>query len=281
MILLANPEVTLHGAVSDSSSGESDGDPSHPPPSGVHVGAWSGFEVASRELLAQRELLTRVDRKFVTSVKKVTSFLRGLRDDYHILVAGESGWARYETLYFDTPELVAFHEHVRGRRPRYKVRIRHHVDRGRSFLEIKCKTNAEKTEKARRDRPFRDVTLTEDDRDFIRNNSGLPADSLAAAVWTNFRRATFVGVHTNERITVDVGLSFMKDGSPEHGVSFGIIELKQPRIMHNTPAAQLVRGLGVREQSVSKYCAGVATVHEGAKPRARLTVSRKLTRMKL
>ncbi len=280
MILLANPEVELGSAASELLH-EGSGVLAAAPASGVHVGAWNGFEVASRELLSQRELLKRVDRKFVTSVEKVTRFLRGLRDDYHILVAGEAGWARYETLYFDTPELDAFHEHVRGRRPRYKVRIRHHVDRERSFLEIKCKTNAEKTEKARRDRPFRDVILTDDDRAFIRRHSGLPADTLTAAVWTNFRRATFVGVHTNERITVDVALSFMKDGCQEEGVTFGIIELKQPRIMHNTPAARLIRSLGVREQSVSKYCAGVARVHEGAKPRARLTVSKKLTRMKL
>jgi hypothetical protein len=211
----------------------------------------------------------------------VSEFLGGLRDDYHILAAGSTGWARYETCYFDTPELDAFHEHVRGRRPRYKVRIRHHVDRQRSFLEVKRKTNGGKTEKARRDRPYRDTVLTADDRAFVGQNSGLPVDALEAAVWTNFRRATFVGVADNERITVDVGLRFMKEGAPEEGVAFGIIELKQPRIMHSTPAMQLLRKLGIREQSLSKYCAAVAKVHEGASDRARLTISRKLSRMKL
>lgn len=251
------------------------------PASGVRAGVWNGFEVASSELLRRRELLDRVDRKFTTSVDSVREFLRGLRGDYHILAAGSAGWARYETCYFDTPELHAFSEHVRGRRPRYKVRIRHHVDRERSFLEIKRKTNGGKTEKARRDRAFRDTTLTEDDRDFIREHSGLPAEVLCPAVWTNFRRATFVGVSTNERITVDVGLSFVKEGEPEQSVSFGIIELKQPRITHSTPAMQVLRSLGVREQSLSKYCAGIAKVHEGASARARLTIEKKLSRMKL
>lgn len=292
MILLADPRVEFFSGVP--SVGGPDGAPhsgvvprlgervsSAEPSSGVRVGAWNGFDVASPELLAQRELLDRVDRKFTTSVDIVSEFLGGLREDYHILAAGSTGWARYETCYFDTPALDTFHEHVRGRRPRYKVRIRHHVDRERSFLEIKRKTNGGKTEKARRDRAFRDIALTMDDREFIREHSGLPAEALAPAVWTNFRRATFVGVSTNERITVDVGLSFMRDGTPEEGVMFGIIELKQPRILHSTPAMNLLRNLRVREQSLSKYCAGVAKVHEGASPRARLTISKKLSRMKL
>lgn len=295
MILLADPRIEFSRTKADSGAALSSGDAavipaasgssrglvSEPPLSGVRVGARHGFEVASAELLRRRELQTRVDRKFTTTVDAVSEFLAGLRDDYHILAAGSTGWARYETCYFDTPRLDTFHEHVRGRRPRYKVRIRHHVDRERSFLEIKRKTNGGKTEKARRDRAFRDTTLTGDDREFIRTYSGLPAEELRAAVWTNFRRATFVGVSTNERITVDVGLSFMKDGAEEEGVTFGIIELKQPRITHSTPAMQLLRKLGVREQSLSKYCAGVAAVHEGASPRARLTISRKLSRMKL
>lgn len=292
MILLADPRVEFLGeAPPPDASGtltspeEARDDaprvPTLPPTSGVRVGAWNGFEVASSELLRRRELLDRVDRKFTTSVDVVSEFLRGLRDDYHILAAGNTGWARYETCYFDTPTLYTFSEHVRGRRPRYKVRIRHHVDRERSFLEIKRKTNGGKTEKARRDRAFRDTSLSEDDRAFIRENSGLPVELLCPAVWTNFRRATFVGVNTNERITVDVGLSFMKEGAPEQAVSFGIIELKQPRITHSTPAMQLLRRLSVREQSLSKYCAGVAKVHDGASERARLVIEKKLARMKL
>jgi len=268
MILLANPDVDVSF-------------PGAPPLAFTErVGAWNGFEVASAELLSQRELLTRVDRKFVASTKRVSSFLRGLRDDYRILLAGDAGWARYETCYFDTPDLRAFSEHLRGRRPRFKVRIRHHMDRGQSFLEVKCKTNACKTQKARRRRQFGDSLLSDEDRAFIAEHCALPAAALDAAVWTNFRRATFVGVETNERITVDVGLTFQRGADAGDTVEFGIIELKQPRMLHSTPAALLLRELGLREQSLSKYCVGVAKVHEGAKPRARQTVSRTLQRIK-
>ncbi len=38
-------------------------------------------------------------------------------------------WARYESIYLDTPDRALYHAHRCGRRPRYKVRIRHHVDR--------------------------------------------------------------------------------------------------------------------------------------------------------
>ncbi len=238
----------------------------------------SAWPEASRELLEQRELLTRIDRKFLTTREKVETFLSELGDDYHILLAGTSGWARYETCYFDTPCLEAFHEHVRGRRPRFKVRIRHHVDRGRSFLEVKEKTNAGRTVKARRPRTFLDSTLSEDDRDYIAKHCALPALQLEEAVWTNFNRATFVGKHTNERITVDLGLTFEKDSQMKAQPMLGIIEIKQPRLMHTTPAAAALRKIGVREDSVSKYCAAVAALRDDAKPRARKTVSLRLGR---
>lgn len=238
----------------------------------------SAWPVASKELLERRELLTRIDRKFLTTRANVEKFLSELGDDYHILLAGSSGWARYETCYFDTPMLDAFHEHVRGRRPRFKVRIRHHVDRGRSFLEVKEKTSAGKTIKARRAHDFLSSSLSDDDRSYIARYCALPADQLEAVVWTNFNRATFVGKHTDERITVDLGLTFENNGQMRARPMLGIIEIKQPRLMHTTPAAAALRKIGVRENSVSKYCAAIADLRDDAQPRARKTIALRLGR---
>src|SRR5690606_37665419 len=111
-------------------------------------------------------------------IGQVDMFLRGLHAHYHILLAGGAGWARYETCYFDTPDLLTFHEHIRGRRPRVKLRIRHHLDRRRSFLEVKRKTNGGKTEKVRVPRSFGDSFLSPNDRSFIGDHCSLPVDAL-------------------------------------------------------------------------------------------------------
>jgi hypothetical protein len=237
------------------------------------------YELASEALLKERELLDRVDRKFLTTTDLVAKFLTAIVNDYHVLGAGNSRWARYETCYFDTPELTSFHEHMRGRRPRFKVRIRHHVERERSFLEVKEKRNSGKTVKARTRHDFRDARLGAEELGFVTEHCPIPAGELEESVWTNFRRATLIGLRTNERITIDLGLRFERGGQSSVPQELAIIELKQPRFSHTTPAALALRALHIREASMSKYCAAVAELHEGARKRARQTMSRRLERI--
>jgi len=237
------------------------------------------YDLANLELIQERELLDRVDRKFLTTTGVVAQFLAMVVGDYKVLAAGESRWAKYETCYFDTPELFSFHEHIRGRRPRYKVRIRHHVERQRSFLEVKRKCNNGKTIKARVSREFGNAQLAVGDLDFIREHCPFEAAQLEQSVWTNFRRATLIGIHTNERITIDLGLTFERGEQSSARHLLAIVELKQPRFSHTTPAALALRALHVRESSMSKYCAGVADLHEGARKRARQEMSRRLERI--
>lgn len=237
------------------------------------------FDLATMDQIRERELLDRVDRKFLTTTDAVENFLLMILGDYRVLSAGESRWAKYETCYFDTPDLYSFHEHIRGRRPRYKVRIRHHIERKRSFLEVKRKCNSGKTVKARVGREFGNALLDGADLDFIREHCPLEAGQLEQSVWTNFRRATLVGIHTNERITIDLGLTFERGGQSSARHLLAIVELKQPRFSHTTPAALALRALHVRESSMSKYCAAVADLHEGARKRARQAMSRRLERI--
>lgn len=239
----------------------------------------SDYGQASFALMKERELMDRVDQKFLTTTNVVVKFLEMIVSDYHVLSAGDSRWAKYQTCYFDTPELVAFHEHLRGRLPRYKVRIRHHVEREQSYLEIKQKCPSGKTIKARAKREFGNADLAGKDLGFIGEYCPLPPAELEASVWTNFRRATLIGVHTNERITVDLGLTFERGDQTSSRHQLAIIELKQPRFSHTTPAALALRALHVRQASMSKYCAAVADLHEGARKRARQTMSRRLERI--
>lgn len=238
--------------------------------------------VATPELLERRALLDRIDRKFVANRAQLELLLARLGASYHLLAgtgAGQ-GWARYETCYYDTDELDAFHEHLRGRRPRYKIRVRKHVDRQKAFLEIKRKNLGERTAKHRLDRDYDRVDLSQTELEFIQRHTPFDVTRLRPSVWTNFHRATFLGTDTNERLTIDLGLVFARNGmeKPEHELV--IIELKQPRCSHASPIDRALHELGVRERSMSKYCAGVASLHEDARPRLRALFLKRLARMK-
>ena len=57
-----------------------------------------GFPDVSEDLLRERELLTRVDTKFVFELSKLEPLLRGLVGNYQLLRAGGAAVAQYRTL---------------------------------------------------------------------------------------------------------------------------------------------------------------------------------------
>ena len=76
----------------------------------------------------------RFDTKFVAHARCVPKLLGLLKPDYRVLRAGDVALARYKTLYLDGSDFASVVAHHRGRRHRQKVRIRHHMDRQKSFL---------------------------------------------------------------------------------------------------------------------------------------------------
>lgn len=235
--------------------------------------------VASSELLKSRELLERVDRKFVANRAQLEHFIRSLGLNYHVLLTRGRAWARYETCYYDTDELNSFNEHLRGRRPRYKVRVRRHVERQRAFLEIKRKSVGERTEKHRLDRSYDQIELSQEELEFIGTHTPFDVGRLRPSVWTNFYRATLLGAESEERVTIDLGLLFERNGSQKVHEDLVIIELKQRKCSHSTPADRALHELHIRERSMSKYCAGVANLHEDARPRYRELLLKRMSRM--
>ena len=213
-----------------------------------------GFPDVSEDLLRERELLTRVDTKFVFELSKLEPLLRGLVGDYQLLRAGGEAVAQYRTLYFDTADFRYLRAHHRGRRPRYKVRIRHYLERELSMLEVKKKTNGNKTEKVRKPLSFNSEGLTEEDLAFIDSFNPVHSSELHPILRTDFSRISLVGVHAEERVTFDVHLNFR---GQEEGVTLSggvIAELKQARFMPGSGAVLALRELGIRPCSVSKVC---------------------------
>jgi hypothetical protein len=216
------------------------------------------FDDVSPELLHARLLLQRVDRKHVMHRQALDALLAGLRADYRILRSERALAASYRTRYFDTPDRRSYDDHRRDRRPRYKVRVRHHLDRALTFLEVKCKGRDGRTSKARLDRPYGRESLDVDAERFIDEHCPFGASRLVPAVSIEFRRATLVGVDVDERITIDWDLRMSEGLRSDRLAQVVIVEIKQGRYSNRTPAVGALRALGVRERGISKYCVSVS-----------------------
>jgi len=229
---------------------------STPPVDATALEVLRNFDVAPPLLVEARALQQRVDRKYLLGVDDLEPLLAPLRPGYCLLRAGRQVWARYESVYLDTLDRELYHAHRCGRRPRYKVRIRHHLDRQLTFLEIKRKQNNGHTVKRRLALTFRQNHLDSRERHFIEAHTPLNVARLIPCVSISFQRLTLLGTAVNERLTLDRDFTVVADARAEHISRVVIAEVKQSRYVHHTVAVDALRGVHAREVKLSKYCLG-------------------------
>lgn len=221
------------------------------------------FPAPALELLLERELLRRVDAKFVVRCEALPALVAGLGDQYAAFKVPSGSLADYRSLYFDTDELTAYHDHRCGRRLRNKVRIRHYPDRSISYLEIKSKRSELVTLKHRIEIPYGTEELAPTHLDFLRMHLGGLADRQRPELRVEYRRVGLLSLATDERVTIDLDLAFVQlDGRRRTLGDVAIVEVKQGARTRSSPILQRLRSVGVREQSLSKYTAGIALTRD-------------------
>lgn len=222
------------------------------------------FAIAPPTLVAEREMQSRAESKFVVPVSAALSLLTTLTKEYAVLQAGERRVASYWSLYFDTSDLALFHAHRRGVRLRQKVRIRHYPERGLSFLEVKSRTGEVVTRKHRRPRAYGDNQLSTEDRCFTRTYCSEP-DPLVPQVWVDYQRVTLLNTTTAERVTIDFNLGMTRHASGGRLRNLAVVEVKQTAPNRHTAVMRALRTAGARRESVSKYCAGIMLTSTGVR----------------
>ena len=227
------------------------------------VAALPPISVAALDEIAS--LQVRTDAKYVVGLERARLLLPALGRGYRALEIDDRRAFRYETVYFDTPDLAGYRAHVQQRRRRFKCRTRLYSDCGACFFEVKLKGGREETIKRKLALDAADHgSMTDEAADFLaaelNTAYGLaPPDRLRPALATSYRRVTLVG--RGERLTCDFGLCF-RAGEREHRAAPGrlLVETKTER--GNGTADRLLRALGARPVSgCSKYCLGVALTY--------------------
>jgi len=222
------------------------------------------FDPISLEEMKSVKLLNRIDTKYTFHIKYLPDILKSLKYDYRIFVFNNVRASHYENLYFDTADFNLYRKHQSGTLNRYKVRYRSYKDSNLTFFEIKFKNNKLRTIKER----IRQDTIVEkiqgETRDFLLKNSTINPDELIARLWVNYTRITLVNKHSQERLTIDLDLTYRFGDKKISYPNLAIAELKQDKSAKSFFALQMKKR-HISLLGFSKYCFGIYNVHENIK----------------
>jgi hypothetical protein len=211
-------------------------------------------------------LLKRSDTKFVMSLQQLYRTLPALTAHYHILDIDGVRLHHYQTLYFDTADFALYRRHHSGGLNRYKVRYRQYVDSDLCFLEVKLKNNKRQTVKSRMPTPGVAVEFGPRTGHFLHRHVPFDPRAIEPKLWNRFRRVTLVSKRRVERITIDLELSFGCRGQRVAWPGVVVAEVKQPKYSVQSDFVQVMRALGLRPRSFSKYCMGVSLLYDDQVP---------------
>lgn len=223
--------------------------------------------IALDELVDLAALQTRVDRKYVLAASDLDAVLDSLASSQpRVLEIGGARASRYESVYFDTPDLLSYRMAALVRRRRFKLRTRNYVDSAQSYLEMKTRGARSSTVKNRLEYDIHHSdTLTPVGRDYADaalERLGLANPErleLAPTLVTRYDRATLYLAGSASRATIDTDLSWQtSDGSELALPRLAIVESKS-----GSRTSEMDRALwshGHRPATISKFGTGLAAL---------------------
>ncbi len=206
-------------------------------------------------------LLDRLDVKFIMHEAQFAQILDRVRHQYRVLEINNVRPGRYYTTYFDTPDFAMYQSHHNGMRVRHKVRWRWYIDSKIVYLEVKEKTNRDRTVKMRTPIPAPVNHLGELAGDWMPASLKMEAAALRPVVSNRFRRITLADFDREERITVDLGIEFGSEARTVALPGLVIVEVKQRKFSLASPIGRELHRLQLHPTHVSKYCVSMAMLY--------------------
>ena len=185
-----------------------------------------GFKKITLEEMNAVSLMKRTDTKYIVNVNFLAPILEDLQKEYQVLEIDNRRIMNYSSVYFDTPEFKFYFDHHNGKVNRTKIRQRKYVDSELTFLEIKQKNGKGETNKSRIKIPDFELDLSIKSKEFISEVTGQKFD-LQPSLWNHFKRITLVNLKDNERVTIDLHLTYSIDDVEKSYENIVVIEVKQ------------------------------------------------------
>ena len=224
------------------------------------------FEPVELDEMGTVRYMNRVDTKYLFPVSRLPHLLANVQKEYKALEMEKMRRFRYKTVYFDTPDLRFYNQHVTGKLNRTKVRIRTYESNGLTFLEVKQKSNKGRTSKSRQEKEPGDMNHIEQSRLFLNELLSSEAENLKAVINTGFTRITLVSFEKSERITIDYDLRWNNLRGETVSMPFlAIAEIKSDKSSTQSPFFRQLKQMGIRKSGFSKYALGMAMVNNAPK----------------
>jgi len=217
-------------------------------------------------------LRERIDAKYLVGAAALCRLLAALAPTHRALTIDGRTAFGYRSVYFDSPALAAYREHLQGRRRRWKCRTRRYEDGGPHMLEVKLKAGRGATRKHRREcPPLGDGPLSDEALAFVRacvaGEYGRWVEAPMVPVLTvRQRRTTLAAPELGERVTIDRAVRFAgPDGARGRmREDLALVESKSRR--GRGVADRALRDAGVRPAELcSKFCLGIALTRPGVR----------------
>jgi len=220
------------------------------------------FEPIGLDGMTGVRYMNRIDTKYPFSVSQLPLLLRSTSSLYQALEIDQQREFRYKTVYFDTPDLLFYNQHVTGKLNRAKVRLRTYETNGLSFLEVKQKSNKGRTSKSRIEKELGDMNHFQQSQEFLAELISANANTLKAVINSGFTRITLVNLSKAERITIDYNICWNNlRGDCVKMPFLAIAEIKSEKSTSLSPFFQELKELGIRSTGFSKYAIGMALVN--------------------
>lgn len=221
------------------------------------------FQPISLEEMDSVKLMNRTDTKYIFNKSELPSILQNLKNDYRCFYINGTRLSTYKTLYFDTEDFLLYRQHHNGILNRYKLRHRSYVESNLNFLEIKFKTNKDRTIKTRIKNKLQG-NFDDQASQFIEKTMPYKAFNLKPNVWINYQRITLVNITNGERLTIDTGLEIINNEKVLKLDKLVIAELKRGSKQFS-PFVKLMRDLHIQPGGISKYCMALALTQSNLK----------------
>ena len=197
----------------------------------------------------------RRDRKYILTEPAARAFLAGLPPTAMALCIDGSREFGYESMYFDTGDLMCFDLAAKGRRRRFKVRTRHYLNTDEEWMEVKTRGPHGLTVK---DRTRFDGSIEPEWVEMVlalRGIGPMSAEELVPTADVSYIRSTLV-LPDFSRVTIDRDLRWHSYETTRRVPGLVIVETKTSGQAND--ADRWLWGHGVRPCHMSKYATGMA-----------------------
>lgn len=210
------------------------------------------FQSCSLEQINNSGLFrNRVDRKYVLPVEALEELLLYCQPYYQILEIKSIRSFSYQTDYYDTAMLTTYHLHHNGRGNRFKIRERSYINTGLHYVEVKKRNHKGATEKVRLE-----GSGVREAGTMIQAETGLSSKELIHTLRSRYTRISLLHKTENEKVTIDLDLSFSHQEKNLLLPHILMVEIKTPSRNESQLVSYMKRN-GFRQGSLSKYCLGL------------------------